>query len=488
MSRHTFSRRQFLGWSTALAGASPLLLNACTSDASSAADAGPAAAPVRPTTQADFFDSAQSVAWDPLAIAEDTALFPMSVQSGSARAAAITLWGFAQDNAAKTLKVWRQDDVPGHVKMVHDALVEPTGPGLLRRRMESLAPDTVYSFAFITADQTARSAVGRFRMPYPADMRWPLTVLATTCTNFRFAPYQSLILASQQEADLLLHVGDMSYNDGCMTPEDYQARWRRTLTDPGYLALLKNQSSLIAWDDHEFENDLNPEDMDRAQMAAAKATFFSHLPMEPGPQGQLWQSFRWGSTAEFFVLDCRTERKPSTLDGTMQEYLSPAQMAWFKDALKASPCHFKVVLNSVPMVRFPDTFWANRNDRWQGYTAAREEILSFLEAQGLDNTWFISGDFHLGIVGRVEQQGFRRQLWDIAVGPGGNQGNPLGGLAASDPQLHEDIFPSAQFLYGQANIAMTRLTFDPLRDVVRVEFVDATTKEVLFDQELSRRT
>ena len=251
---------------------------------------------------------------------------------------------------------------------------------------------------------------------------------------------------------------------------------------------VKRQGSYVVWDDHEFENNLDPEAISPAKLTAAKGSFYEALPMEPGPTGALWQSFRWGNTAEVIVLDCRTERIPSTLGTGDQVYMSAEQRAFLKQTLKDSPCHFKIVLNSVPMTKFPDTFWANKGDRWQGYTTSRDEILNHLETEAIDNVWFISGDLHTGFVCRLEQEGFRRTLFDVAVGPGGMQGNPLSGLAEMDPQLREEIFPSDQFFYFGDNLAMTYLTLDPLRDVVRIRFVDAETRETLFDRELSRNT
>jgi histidinol dehydrogenase len=48
------------------------------------------------------------------------------------------------------------------------------------------------------------------------------------------------------------------------------------------------------------------------------------------------------------VLDSRSERLPSTITSEHEQYLSRAQMDWFKQALVDSPCTFKVIMNSVP--------------------------------------------------------------------------------------------------------------------------------------------
>jgi len=475
--RPTLSRRTFLQASGALA------LGAC---APPSTGGNVKTDPQRPVTDPDAFDNAQTVDLDVEVVPQDDVRFPLSVQAGAMTARGVSFWGFVADGSAATLKVWRPGPEPGKVRQVHSSEATPNSGGYLKVRVEGLAPDTLYSYAWFGQD--ARSAVGRVRTAFPEGMLWPITLAATTCTNFRFQPYKALSMGAEEDVDLLIHVGDMSYNDGAETLEEYRERWQRTLADPGYLALLKRQGSYVVWDDHEFENNLDPEAISPAKLTAAKGSFYEALPMEPGPTGALWQSFRWGNTAEVIVLDCRTERIPSTLGTGDQVYMSAEQRAFLKQTLKDSPCHFKIVLNSVPMTKFPDTFWANKGDRWQGYTTSRDEILNHLETEAIDNVWFISGDLHTGFVCRLEQEGFRRTLFDVAVGPGGMQGNPLSGLAEMDPQLREEIFPSDQFFYFGDNLAMTYLTLDPLRDVVRIRFVDAETRETLFDRELSRNT
>ena len=119
------------------------------------------------------------------------------------------------------------------------------------------------------------------------------------------------------------------------------------------------------------------------------------------------------SLSNSFILDCRQERTPSR-----GEYVSVAQMTWLKSALSSSPCHFKVILNSVPIAQLPDV-WLMEDDRWQGYPRQRDELLNFIVDTPIDNVWFLAGDFHIGAVWRVESSGPRQQIWEILCGPGG---------------------------------------------------------------------
>jgi hypothetical protein len=98
--------------------------------------------------------------------------------------------------------------------------------------------------------------------------------------------------------------------------------------------------------------------------------------------------------------------------------------------------------------------------------------------------WFLSGDFHVGFVARVERDGFHRQTFEVAVGPGGNLNNPLG-FVGDAGILRDQIFPDDQFLYGRGALAATTLRFDPIAGTVQIRFVDEDGG-VLFDQTLDR--
>lgn len=445
----------------------------------------------RPVVDRDAFDQARAVDAAFTKEWENPFLFPLPVQSGEMAPTRVLVQGYTTDRKAKRLRVWRDGAKRGQVLLTHDVMVEPNGAGYLRFSVENLAPDTVYHFAFFSTETGlglhGRTVIGRVRTAFPEGQRWPITVGATTCTHFRTAPFKALKMTAREPVDMTLHLGDMSYNDFTSSLEGYRDRWRMTMMDPGYRALLPHAGMYAAWDDHEFTNDVDPEKLPAEQMAAAKHAFFEALAAEPGPEGQLWKSHRWGDTAEFIILDARTERRPSTRESEHPQYISDAQMEFLKTRLRDSPCHFRVVLNSVPMTRMPPA-WAQGMDAWPAYEKQRSELLDFIEDNRLRNVWFLSGDFHVGFVSRLEETGFRSGLREIAVGPGGNDGNPAGWTAEHFSSMREQIFPRAQFDYGSGHIAMTTLRFDPIQDTVRVRFVDAITQLVVFDRELRSGT
>ncbi len=428
----------------------------------------------------DEYDHATPTDFSPDALPENGGLFPMGVQAGAMRQDGALLWTFVEGAAAVRLRVWRDTDEVGTVALAKDVDVSPDAAGYLKVPVDGLAPATWYRYGFFHPSLSQRSLLGRFRTAFPDDWREPITLGGSACTNFRMQPYRALRYMARQPLDAFVHLGDISYNDSASVLADFRRLWRRTLTDAGYRELLSSTGWYATWDDHEIANDLNPETADPLRIATGKQAFFESLPVEKGEQGQLWRSYRWGGTAELFLLDCRTERRPSTIGTAEATYVSRAQLEWLKGALEQSSAHFKIVLNSVPITLMPPPLWGNQNDRWQGYAAQRDELLSFIVEREVRNVWFLSGDFHMGLVMRVEKEGPRNRLWEIACGPGGNGNNPLA-LVWDSPQNREVAFPKAQFEYASGQVAATLLTFDPKDDSVRVRFVDPDTESVRYD-------
>jgi hypothetical protein len=110
---------------------------------------------------------------------------------------------------------------------------------------------------------------------------------------------------------------------------------------------------------------------------------------------RLWRSFRWGMTVEFIILDGRYDAKIAG-----ENYLSPEQEQFLLDALKASPCVFKCIVNSAPFATLPDSTPEN-SDRWQQFTQ-RARIKQFIDDNAITGIVSITGDIHMSYVGRLE--------------------------------------------------------------------------------------
>ena len=402
--------------------------------------------------------------------------FPLGVQAGAMRLDSAVLWCLDEGKGAPTLKVWREHpQLQDMVVMAHDAPVKPGDGGYCKAPVSGLLPATWYDYAWFGGPD--RSVVGQFQTAPAAGDKSPLTIAATTCTSLSMSKeFKALSKMAKEPIDLMVHLGDMSYNDGAKTLSQYRGKWRKTLSAQGYRDLLSTAGYYITWDDHEVDNNFNPETMNKAHLKAAKDAFFETTSAERGPKDRLWRSYMWGATAEIFVLDSRSERKPSTAKSDKPIYIGLEQMAWLKAGLKSSKAHFKVLLNSVPITEMP-IWYLSKSDRWQGYEKQRDELLGHIADTGINNVWFLSGDFHLSFVARVGNKGAGKDLYEIAVGPGANL-NPLGIPA---------LFPASQFLHMSATIEVaTTLTFDPATNEVHVRYIQASNGKVLYDKKLKQ--
>ena len=161
-------------------------------------------------------------------------------------------------------------------------------------------------------------------------------------------------------------------------------------------------------------------------------------------------------------------------------------MEWLKQGLANSDAHFKVILNSVPITKYGwgmETLGGSAaKDRWIGYEAQREEILHYIATNSLSNIWWLTGDFHLGQAGRIEGDGPRSYMWEIMVGPSYSYPNPLGIAIDTDPTVQQLIAPAPQFEYFSSKRAISMITFDPLKDAVRVTFISSDNGRTTFDK------
>jgi phosphodiesterase/alkaline phosphatase D-like protein len=422
---------------------------------------------------------APEVAFEPDALSQDDAQFPLTVQAGAMREDSALLVTSCATPGDLLLRVW-QPLSDGMVAMWVDELVATDADGFIRVQVAGLRAGEWYAYAFFPLDgegePVSRSLIGRFRTALPSGSREPITIATSACNGSGNRPWPAMERMANEDIDLICHLGDMAYNDGAQSLAEYRASWREYLTGSGFRAAYAHAGLYAVWDDHEFDNDWDPETMPPQQIAAAKQSFFEHIAAEQAADGTSWTSYRWGATAEFFVLDCRSERKPSGRTEPTAEYVSHAQLQWLIESIAASPCHFKVILNSVPITDMPLLWDIASADRWEGYAAQRTALLEALDEASRANVWFLSGDFHVCFVSTLANNPSSQsgRIHEIAV-TGGNS-NLLGDSLT---------FGSDQFLYGTSQARTCTVRFDPEADEVRVRFLDPDSGEVDWEQTLS---
>lgn len=445
-------------------------------------------------------DQATAASFDFTALDENLSLFPAGIQAGETTSTAFLAWTLTSPGAEVAMRVWRDSDA-GPL-LVTETLATADASGAVKVDIDGLAADTVYRYGFFTstAQDAERSLIGRVKTAPPAGAKQILTIATTTCVGTsspnrlaQLVPFVALSQMAEEPADLLLHVGDIVYNDGALTSESYDNHWRAQLAQPGYQDLLASTSWFMTWDDHEVTDNYNPETIDPVRFAAAQDAFFGHVARRRDEQSRVWTSHQWGDTATIIVTDLRSERKPSTAKTAQAEFISPAQLDFVKQELLSSTAHFKIVFSSVNMTAMASAWLTplSLDDRWSGYAAQRTELLEFIKANDIKNVWFLAGDIHMGFVGRIDRpgddsDGAYDNMWELTVGPGASEPNPLG-LLLEDGLSIDTIMPTDQFVFGHGRTQVTtKLVLDPGADTIRAIYADALTNEVLFDCELQQ--
>lgn len=433
------------------------------------------------TTTGDELCAGEVIAFDPEAIPLDDETFPLAVMAGEMKPTSIMVTVFIADGAPKTLRIWRKSQEDGFVELIHEAPMIPTPEGYAKLAVEGLCPGTWYYYGFFAGDPdafTGRSIIGEVRTAIADDALETLTIAMTAC-NGSSLDWPALEVTADEYYDVFIHLGDMAYNDGAETLEEYRASWKKYLSVAGFKLAYARAGLYATWDDHEIDDNSNfdretmdPQELQRRQNAMD--AYFELVPIDAeGPSYRLWRSFRWGMTAEIIVLDCRYERRPS-----QKLYISALQMMFLKDRLLNSPCHFKIVMNSVPITNMPLPWDIAANDRWEGYPGQRKEVMDFITQNDITNVWFLSGDFHVCFVSRLEPSGsaLANRTREIAV-TGGNE-NPIPEILT---QLNQP-----QFDYGTHKARGCVLTFDPMADAVNVRFIDPQSGVDLYNKSLTQ--
>ncbi len=396
-----------------------------------------------------FSEELAPAPWEPEGAVDDSA-FPLGVQVGDPRSDSANCWTRYDGDADATLVV-AQWNGQGWVEWSRSVWT-PAGGGFIHAAVEGLSGGTWYAFFF--EGSTGRSITGRWRSPDSAGLR-TLVFGGSACTWNGHAPFPVLSQAAQADLDFFLLAGDQVYADSSQNVAEYRAHWAANLGTAGYRDLLASTAAIATWDDHEVRNEWGTNPVSAEQEANGKQAFFENTACTPRLGDPLWRSLRFGDTLELYVLDCRSERDPAT-----GQYISEEQFEWLVESMRSSNAVFQCILNSVPMVDLEELVGDFKvEDRWQGFPEQRARLIEAIGS--VDNTYFLTGDFHTGLVARVDAEGPGHGMFDVLMGAAGNNMNPMGGL----------LVPTDQFLTGVSDRNYARFTAEPATEKMVVEYV-----------------
>lgn len=370
--------------------------------------------------------------------------FSLGVASGDPRPGSIVLWTrLAPDplngGGMQPINVpvlWRVATDPNITQIVAQGSVTAT-PELahsVRVVVNGLQPGQWYWYQFQAGSVV--SPIGRTRtVPAPGTPIQQLSFAFVSCQDWQNGYYSAYKNLAEEDIELVVHLGDYIYEYGpesggprqhnspeIVSLEDYRNRHALYKTDPSLQAAHAAFPWIVTWDDHEVENNYansisednqNPEEF-LVRRANAYQAYYEHMPLRPlsmskGSNLQLFRRFNFGNLAQFHVLDTRQYRTNQAcgdnLNVRCNEALDPAatmtgsaQESWLFSGLDRSQARWNVIAQQTMVGQFdadprPELSVFNL-DQWDGYVAARDRFLGFLQQRQPNNPVVITGDIH----------------------------------------------------------------------------------------------
>ncbi|MEX0646202.1 MAG: alkaline phosphatase D family protein [Balneolaceae bacterium] len=341
--------------------------------------------------------------------------------------------------------IWVETDEPARVRVHYwaDAGSNPVETGMAEGRTSETAPHT----GVITLENLDGFNIIHYEIEIDGRIIRPETPQVFTlppgqeendgAANFSFAfascmapvsePSQPVwAQASLYRPDFLMMIGDNNYmpnHPGAYetseeTVSHVMARTHRSLRDIYNLrTLLATTPTYSIWDDHDY----GPNDSDSSfRWRDLSLDMFNRYWANPGAGTEdtpgIFYSFRV-SDVEFFMLDDRYHRDPEY--STM---LGEGQLEWLKNGMAQSTATFKVIVNGHVMLADK----LNNSEYWTRYGNERDDFLDWMHEEEIDGVFFLSGDWHVGSLIRLDYSREGYPLYELISSNSGRPGlNPL---------------------------------------------------------------
>jgi alkaline phosphatase D len=331
-------------------------------------------------------------------------------------------WEVAEDERFR--KVVRRGKGFARPELAHSLHVEVRG----------LKPAREYFYRFSAGSEL--SPTGRTKTaPVPGASVGAFAFAFASCQMYEHGYYTAYRRMSEEDLDLVVHLGDYIYEYGpneyvaqsgnvrthnspeIFTLSEYRNRHALYKTDEDLQAAHAAFPWIVTWDDHEVENNYADEvsevdsepDQDPVvflgRRAAAYQAYYEHMPLRrasvpTGPDMLLYRRVTYGDLAEFNVLDTRQYRDDqATSDPERQDpsrtITGEEQEQWLFNGLATSGAHWKVLAQQVFFAkRKPDEGESYSMDAWDGYLGSRNRVLEFIQEQRIANPIVLTGDVH----------------------------------------------------------------------------------------------
>ena len=374
---------------------------------------------------------------------ENQAIFTHGIASGEVSEKGVILWTRINQQGEVVAEITTDCSFERIDKIAHaDALAE--NDFTVKLEVNDLEPNNAYCYRFKAGEEV--SEVGKFHTA-PGNEQEPVVRFAYSSDSdgSRTPPFNNFEVfdrAREDQLDFWVYLGDTIYNDTfgpkAESLEQMRDKYKQNRNFQALRNLLMDTSTYAIWDDHEVENDYDSETVDPILYENGRKAFMEYMPIressfpdDPDCLGNpLFRVFHWGKTLDLIIIDERSCRSAEAVEpceadllptvpseirnlfGITQEIppgcteainepnrtiLGSIQKQALKKSLLESNAVWKLIINEVPM----SEFFALPYDRWEGYPAEREDILSFISENDIKNVVFLTGDLHVNFIGDV---------------------------------------------------------------------------------------
>jgi alkaline phosphatase D len=267
----------------------------------------------------------------------------------------------------------------------------PRDPAAITFPLSGLSPGTSYHYRLVRKDGPM-GMHGRFRTFETGAHSFRVAIGSCASTGSRHPVFDVI---RRSGPDLMLHVGDLHYED-IRTPrlDAFRRAYADVHASPEQAALYRSVPIAYVWDDHDYGPN-NSSRRSPAQDVAQTAyrTYVPHYPLaEKTGTRPIHQAFSIGRV-RFLITDLRSARNANDLpDSPQKTMMGEEQKAWFKRELARARAQYPVVVwvSSVPWIS------DDSNDRWSGFAYERRELARYIDSIGVaDQLVVASGDAHM---------------------------------------------------------------------------------------------
>jgi len=310
--------------------------------------------------------------------------------------------------------------------------------------VDDLAPNTTYYYEFETGG--VRSIRGRTRTASAGATEDHLRFAVVSCSNYEAGYFNAYArIADRNDLAAVIHLGDYIYeyptnvygdtslidrrhgDFETVSTGEYRSRYSLYRLDPDLRRAHQQHPFINVWDDHETANDAwnggaeNHTDSTEGdwniRKRMARKAYYEWIPIRENEfdSAIIYRSFEYGDLLDVIMLDTRIVGRDSQINDVLapalydpnRTILGETQRNWLLDKLDNSNAKWHIIGNQVifsqlyvgwsalgDTTQTPADVESTVLDIWDGYPIERLNLINYLRDNDIDNTVFVTGDFH----------------------------------------------------------------------------------------------